>query len=366
LKHEFYFLKFAETKILFNIFEKNGIEARFVGGCVRDAILNLKTDDLDLAVNVNILNIKRILEQNGIKCFDTGLKYGSITAIVHNRKFEITSLRTDLKCFGRDCEISCSTSFEEDAKRRDFTINALYLSKSGELFDYFGGVEDLKNRVIKFIGNPHDRIKEDYLRIFRYYRFCSKLGDLSNKYHDVIRSEIQGIKILSIERIQKELFSILQSKYAQEIIKLMNESGVLQDIKINDLAKITQCDKLELKLYLIFELDYLLNVLRLTKLQKTVIKNYQKFQDESLLYCLYKKGAEFAQDIALIKSLDIANIATFSKSLPKFPISFHDLPEGVRYASKKIEECEKWWVNNNFKKSKKECLKFISLLEIPR
>ena len=148
--YDFYFLHFPQTKRLFSIFKKYDIEARFVGGCVRDAIIEKHTDDFDIAVKFDILELKSILETDGVLVIPTGIKYGSITVIIDRVKFEITSLRMDFDCSGRACKTKQSSSFEGDAKRRDFTMNALYVSESGELFDYFNGIEDLKKRDVIF------------------------------------------------------------------------------------------------------------------------------------------------------------------------------------------------------------------------
>jgi poly(A) polymerase len=369
LKYDFYFLKLRETEDLFDILEESGIEARFVGGCVRDSVLGLKADDLDLAVDCDILSLKGGLEKNGIKCVATGLKYGSITVLLGGRRFEITSLRTDAECFGRSCDIKRISSFEDDARRRDFTMNALYVSRSGRLFDYFCGVLDLEKRCVKFIGDPRSRIREDYLRIFRYYRFCSKFGDLRNEYKDIISSESQNVRLLSIERIQKELFCILRSNHYIEIINFMNKTGVFSEIfkSVNTerLCRISGIvnrePSLELKLYTLFEFEDLMHVLRLTRSQRAIMKNYRNFKDEDLLYCLYKMGRAFAEDVALIKSIDPLKVR-FPLDIPKFPVSFRDLQGRPEDISSKLKGCEKWWASSGFIKDKEECLSYIETL----
>jgi poly(A) polymerase len=371
--HDFYFLKYEETTRLFAIFAKHDIEARFVGGCVRDALRGLISDDFDVAVNHDILSVKKVLELDGITCIPTGLKYGSVTALINEKKFEITSLRIDAICFGRDCEVSETTSFELDARRRDFTVNALYLSYAGLLFDYFDGVTDLRNGNIRFIGNPADRLREDYLRIFRYYRFCAKYGDLKNEYQIVISNAVPHIKNVSIERIQKELFLTLMSEYSFEIMRFMVQSGALSpifdEISMSNLEKLIKIEKennikfcLEVKLYLLFNCADLISKLRLNKVQKTKIKEYRNFENESFLYCVYKKGAHFSKEIGVIKTIKFGSdpqMLVDQEKFPTFPVSFHDLPNGINNASKKIVACEKWWVNNNFEKSKAECIEFI-------
>ncbi|MDR1034632.1 MAG: hypothetical protein LBL32_01710, partial [Holosporales bacterium] len=305
MKFDFYFIDFPETRTLFSILEGNGIEARFVGGCVRDGLLGIVTDDLDLAVNADIVSVMDILEAKGNRCIKTGLAYGSITVFIKDRKFEITALRIDDECFGRGCTVIGTSNFEEDAKRRDFTINALYTTLSGEIFDYFGGMKDLQEKVVRFIGDPNERIREDALRIFRYYRMCAKFGDLRNLYDSIIKNKADDILRLSIERIQKELFIILMSEYAFEITHFMIEAGILHkifaEINENKLHEITKSNlPIEGRLYLLFNTSELLKTLKLTKNCKMKIMEYKKFEEETPLYILYKKGASFFEEMQKI------------------------------------------------------------------
>ncbi|GHT88590.1 poly(A) polymerase [Alphaproteobacteria bacterium] len=367
---DFYFLRFQETEILFKIFNKYEINARFVGGCVRDAIFGEKTDDFDIAVNANISKIIDILTKEKVKYVPIGAKYGSILALINNRKFEITSLRKDEKCFGRDCIQSNISSFEEDAKRRDFTINSLYLSQSGELFDYFCGVNDLRKKNIKFIGNPEERIKEDYLRILRYYRFCAKYGDLKNEYSEIIKKISSSIKTLSIERIQNELFKIIESKHAIEILINMKNSHIFSNIfdefQPNLQSKTMEYLSLEGKLYLLFSFDDLLKTFRLTKQQKLRIKEYKIYENESKEFCFYKKGEEFFRGMEIIKCSKLneeIDLSILDKKFIKFPIKFQDLRCEIKEAARKIKACEKWWVNNNCEPNAKNCIKYILNLQ---
>ena len=368
MNYDFYFLNFPETKLLFSILSENGIEARFVGGCVRDSILGLKNSDLDIAINADIQSVENLLSRNGIKCIPTGLKYGSITAIVNHRHFELTTLRKDEECFGRDCITTEVCSFEEDAKRRDFTMNARYVSQKGELFDYFGGVNDLKKREVIFIGNAEKRITEDYLRILRYYRFCAKYGDTGNRYNDILTRQAQHLKKLSIERIQKEILLILDSKYYLEIIKIMANNNILihifKNLNLENLEKTKNlvCS-LECRLYLLFDFEDLAKTLKLTRIQKKKITDYKSFEQESLEYCYYKKGTYFLNDMVSIKhakfDMDILYLPKID-IYQTFPLKFQDLPEGITNAGKKLKICEKWWVNTGCIKTREECLEYVS------
>ena len=142
-------------------------EIRYVGGCVRKIIKDEKVDDIDLATNIEPSKVKQALENKKINYFETGIKHGTITAVIDNNKFEITSLRSDIKTDGRHAEIEFTNNWVKDAERRDFTINSIYADINGNLFDPFNGKKDLENGILKFVGDPEQRIKDDYLRILR-------------------------------------------------------------------------------------------------------------------------------------------------------------------------------------------------------
>ena len=157
-----------EVLKIFTIFGEN---IRLVGGAVRDLILEKKVNDYDFACKFLPDEIQKILKAHNIKSIPTGLKYGTITAVINNKNFQITTLRKDENQKGRACDVNFVEDFFEDAKRRDFTINALYLDYRGEIHDYFNGLDDLQNRKVRFILDAKTRIQEDYLRILRFLRF---------------------------------------------------------------------------------------------------------------------------------------------------------------------------------------------------
>ena len=146
-------------------------EIRYVGGCIRKIIKGEIVDDIDLATNLNPKQVCEVLKQNNINFNETGIEHGTITAVINNYNFEITSLREDVETDGRHAQVKFSTDWKKDASRRDFTINCIYADIDGNLFDPYNGKDDLEKGVIKFIGDPEQRIKEDYLRILRYFRF---------------------------------------------------------------------------------------------------------------------------------------------------------------------------------------------------
>ena len=180
----------TEVKKIFsaiNSFSKKS-EIRFVGGCVRKVINKEKTDDIDLAVNLNPKNVCEALQKRNIRYYESGIKHGTITALLNDNKFEITSLRKDVDTDGRHAKVQFSNNWKEDAARRDFTINSIYADIDGNLFDPFNGKKDIENGKINFIGDAETRIKEDYLRILRYIRFF--LNYSNSKHNSKIITKI--------------------------------------------------------------------------------------------------------------------------------------------------------------------------------
>ena len=175
----------------------------FVGGCVRKHLLNQKVDDIDIATTLKPDDIIKRFENTQINVKKTGIEHGTLTLVLKNKNYEITTLRKDISSDGRHAVVSFSDNWEEDSKRRDFTINAIYLNNKGQIFDPQMGIKDLKNRKIKFIGNSDKRIKEDYLRILRFLRFSIEYSDYNFDKETIrsIQKNLNGITKLSKERV---------------------------------------------------------------------------------------------------------------------------------------------------------------------
>ena len=169
-------LNAPETARLFAALTAGGGEARFVGGCVRNALIGAPVADLDIATDIVPDEVVRRLEAAGIAAVPTGIAHGTVTAIVDHKPFEITTLRRDVSTDGRRATVAFTTDWREDAARRDFTFNALYATAAGEVIDMTGGLADLEARQVRFIGEPAHRIAEDYLRILRFFRFHAWYG----------------------------------------------------------------------------------------------------------------------------------------------------------------------------------------------
>ena len=206
-------------------------EARYVGGCVRKILNSEEVDDIDLATNLNPKEITNVLTKNNINFFDSGIDHGTITAILDHNSFEITSLRKDVSTDGRHAEVEFSDSWIEDSTRRDFTINSIYADIDGNLFDPHNGKKDLEEGVVKFIGEPEKRIKEDYLRILRYVRFYLNYSKHNHETEvkRIIKQNLAGIKIISKERLLVELKKLVLSK---GFLKLNNDPFCLEIIML--------------------------------------------------------------------------------------------------------------------------------------
>ena len=259
----FPFYKDKELKFVFQKLQEglpnDKIAARFVGGCVRKYLSNDDIDDIDIATTLSSEEIKERFNNTNFRVVDTGIEHGTITLVSKKHKLEITTLRKDVETDGRHAEVEYIDDWKLDSERRDFTINAIYLDINGKIFDPQMGTVDLKNNNVKFIGDPHKRIEEDYLRIIRFIRFKimydSKVEATTN---NAIKQNLIGIKKISKERILVELFKILNLK---SFINL-NESTYLKEIfnlifpefanlkRLDRLKKILSSSKINLKLLL--------------------------------------------------------------------------------------------------------------------
>ncbi len=394
-----------EIKKIFNIFSNdlNNCQIRFIGGCVRKALSNENVDDIDLAVDLKPEEVKLILKNNNIKFFETGIEHGTITAKINNEKFEITSLRRDIKSYGRHADVEFTEKWYEDAARRDFSINCIYADLEGNLYDPFEGKKDLKNGKVKFIGNAENRIREDYLRVLRYIRFFL---DYSNQPHDLdiqkkILKNISGINKISKERLLNELEKIFKSKNIFKInddeflVKILNlVFPELKNIhlleKLNDQAlEILQSKDFLFWLSILIidetdNADYFLYKYKLSNNDKKRIKflyqNYPKLSDSNFFSEKNFHKLVYYNDKSLVIDLidfkicvskkDITKMIKLKNSIietnkPIFPIKAknlieeYNLKEGKELGTK-LKKIEDIWVQNNFKITNQEVNRIIN------
>jgi len=204
-------------------------DSRAVGGSVRDSMAGLAVRDLDMAAPFPPEEIARRLDAAGFKVFETGLAHGTVTAVLGGVPIEVTSLRRDVTTDGRHAEVEWTTDWREDARRRDFTINAMSMGADGVLHDYFSGEADLAARRVRFVGDADQRLREDYLRALRFFRFHARYGagEPDPVAVRAIRAAVPGLARLSAERVWSELKRLMEAEDPRAALRLMRETGVL-------------------------------------------------------------------------------------------------------------------------------------------
>ncbi len=217
---------------IIKILESENFQAALAGGCVRDRLLGVRPSDFDIATNALPQKTVQILSKKNIQTIPTGIEFGTITAIMPSGPIEITTWRHDVIPMGRKSIVSFDgATLEDDALRRDFTINAMYETATGEVIDYFSGRKDIEKKVLRFVGDPEARIQEDYLRILRLFRFQAQLGFTPTK--DALlaaQKNKNGLQNVSKERFHQELWKLFPGKDSYRSVKSMLEHGVLQEI----------------------------------------------------------------------------------------------------------------------------------------
>ncbi len=311
------FIDLNEISVVFDIIAKNGGVARFVGGFVRDALMGYKNEDIDIATDLSAQELIEIFDDYGYKTVPIGVKHGTIGVVVKGKCIEITTLREDVYTDGRHAKIKYTDSWEVDAARRDLTINAIYSDIDGNVFDYHNGYDDLMNGRIRFIGNPKQRVEEDYVRILRFFRFYAKYAsDKADKKS--LRACVENadkIVKLSNERVRMEFFKILRLDDPVKAIKLMRRSGVmdyfLPEAKpAYDLSRLVRLENkigLGLKRSAIRRLAVLVNADE--DLADSLAKRFRVSKDEKQRIIALAKG----------KRYNFSNIKSVNKFLYKNP-----------------------------------------------
>jgi poly(A) polymerase len=222
----------AKTRAVMHALTENGGDARFVGGAVRNALLGMPVTDVDIATPLLPGESMRRLQAAGLGVAPTGIEHGTVTAICKSTPYEVTTLRRDVSTDGRRAVVAFTRDWKEDAARRDFTMNALYADESGKIYDYFGGIADLRAGKVRFVGDPRTRIREDYLRILRLFRFHAWYGkgEIDAEALAAAAAEKAGLKTLSGERVQKELLRLLEAPDPVPVLREMEKADILSEI----------------------------------------------------------------------------------------------------------------------------------------
>ena len=377
-------------------------EIRYVGGCVRKILNDEKTDDIDLATNLTPDQVKQCLDKNQIKFFETGIEHGTITAVINDQNFEITTLRKDVKTDGRHAVVEYTTNWKEDSLRRDFSINSIYSDLDGNLYDPNSGHKDLNFGIIKFIGDPETRIKEDYLRIIRYLRFYTEYSKIDHEINiiKIIKKNIEGLgkiskerqfnelkKILNLDNFLNlfknktscELFSLIfpQLKNFKKLSKLSKpQEKILRNKSLNFVISFLVIDETDNSDYFVYkynlpnELKDKINFLKNNSLNKDSTKIFNKKDLQKIFYYEGKSSTIDLIDFNLLyfkQSKKLSELKTYFEKLdkPEFPIKAqllindYGLKEG-RELGQKLKNLEMKWIENNFNLSKKDMEKVLS------
>ena len=377
-------------------------EVRYVGGCIRKVIKKETVDDIDLATNLKPNEVCEALKNKDINFYETGIQHGTITAIINEYEYEITSLRKDITTDGRHANVEFSLDWKGDAARRDFSINSIYADGEGNLFDPNNGKKDLEEGLINFIGDPESRIKEDYLRILRYVRFFLNYSNHKHKPEiiKIIKRNIGGISKLSSERLLDEFkkltkssgfIKLFQDKYSLELIEIIFPQFKKLE-RFKKLNTYANCNLFKIDFIFLLSLmivdetdnvDYFLYKFNISKKDQKRLKlidlfykeknNIKNFTEKNFNKIFYFNGKEAVMDIInfklfisnkvekkLIKLIEVYK----EKLIPTMPIEAntlmtkYNIPEG-KVLGNKLKMIQEIWVNNGFNISEKQIQKIV-------
>jgi poly(A) polymerase len=394
------------TRAVLAALAAGGVEARFVGGAVRDALLGLPIGDIDIATPAPPERMTELLQRAGIRVVPTGIAHGTVTALMPPRHFEITTLRRDVETYGRRARVAFDADWAADAARRDFTINAIFLAPDGAVYDPVGGLADLQAGHVRFVGDPATRIAEDMLRLLRYYRFEARFGagGGDEPARAACRAAAHLLPTLSAERVAQELVRLLVAPGAVRALRMMQEDGVLSAM----LPEAKSIERLQTIIAIDDELPVnhrgIVPLLRLAALivvdregavamaERLHFSNAWRDRLAGLIppwpidpaadapaqrRTLYRLGEEPYRDIAklmaaeglitargLVELLDLAG----SWVSPEFPLTGHDvtalgLLPGPRVGAL-LDAVERWWEKYNFAPDRDQCLARLRELAI--
>lgn len=389
---------------LFEAFPKDSL--RFVGGCVRNALWDETVGDIDLACQLNPDAVVEALTAAGIRYVPTGIAHGTVTAVIDGTPYEVTSLRRDVETDGRRAVVAYTTDWAEDAQRRDLTINALYADLSGQVFDPTGqGLDDIKARKFRFVGDADQRVQEDYLRILRFFRFLAWYGGqekVDAASLKACREHQSGLKKLSVERIWMETKKLLSAPNPVRACHIMLTNGVLETVfpESNNVDGLEALVKLEAREG--FEADPLLRLmamsareslqmallsvrLKMSKLETARMRGWADdgaqlstdMTERDKLAAIYKSGKTVIFDRARLRAagetdpiqsarwMSLADLA-LGWEAPTFPLTGKDLAEaGVPKGpgmGKALKALEALWVRSGFSTEKPQLLAALKFM----
>jgi poly(A) polymerase len=366
------------------VLTRGGGEVRVAGGAVRNALLGVPIADVDLATTMLPADVMRVCKAAGFGVHPTGFEHGTVTVVNGGASFEVTTLRRDIETDGRRAVVAFTSDWEEDAVRRDFTMNAMYCDAAGKIYDFTNGYGDLLRNRVKFVGDAKLRIKEDYLRILRFFRFHARFGkNAPDKTGLAACAKLKsGLKKISAERIRQEMFKLVVAPRAVATLKVMATSGVLKTIipYTDDWRLVGRLpEDAVLRLYALAKKPQdLKDVLRLSNIEAQRIDELvaapelspklKNSEQRAMLYHLgaqawadavemtWAKGRVSKQDSKWQALLDLPK----RWPVPKLPVNGLDMLEaGIAsgpYMGEMLRELEDWWVARDFVASREELL----------
>lgn len=367
----------TDLEKLNKLYTSNGHELRIVGGAVRDILSKKVPKDIDLASDATPDESLFLLNNAGIKVIETGLQHGTITAVMNNEPYEITTLRIDAETDGRHAKVKFTKNWEEDANRRDLTFNAMSMDFNGTLYDYHGGKIDLDSGTAKFVGKADDRIQEDFLRILRYFRFQGRTDNV-NFDPDTLKSisnNSSGLKRISGERIWSEFKKIISGNNAPQILDKMTSTDTLKNVQIfnpnlKEFNKIYNHSKnpLVLMATMVNEPDELETLRNRWKFSSSEYNTIKFILNNKQNYNITNAKRDLANGInkdVISAALEYNNRLSDQKkfndwSNPEFPISGNDLvTKGFKPGpelGKELARLKNSWIDSNYKLTKSELL----------
>ncbi len=376
---------------LLEVIKSQNHNVRLVGGVVRDAILGIDSEDVDITTSMRPEEVKKVFTSLGCKVIPTGIKFGTVSVLYNGELFEITTLRKDVSSDGRHSQVEYTDDFYIDALRRDFTINALsYCPFEEKIYDYFDGVKDLESGLVRFIGDADLRVKEDYLRILRFFRFFGKFGKKidQNSLNFCIKNK-SFIKNLSRERVKSEFDLILKLSNYSDVIILMNSISILQEILPISYLKLDEFIDAQniankFSTYLANETKYALLFLRggdisyaklldlkFSRIEARIITDLlsiqrQKNIDEYFLKEIWLERDNFCQFFIFIaaifqvkEKIESMFLLLKNQQKPLFPINGNDLLSiGISgiMMGEKLAYIKRKWIESDFALTKQELI----------
>lgn len=366
-----------ETKKLMRAFDMAGFEIRFVGGCVRDAILGEVPKDVDFCTDATPDEMRDIATINNFKFLPTGVSHGTATLVVDGEPFEVTTLRVDVETDGRHAEVEFTRSFEVDAERRDLTINAMSMDMNGNVYDYFGGREDLRNKVVRFVGIAELRIQEDYLRILRYFRFAARFdATMDEDTLDVIADGevLDALNTVSVERFWQEMQKLLDPRMPARtrIVTAIFKTQVNRSLGLFrfDPAQLTRADDAVAALATLVasqDEDKFFQFWKLSSSEEAKVRNMirnrmVRWDEERVEVMLTRDKFPLDHIVSMLEVAGEPALARYAEAfqIPTFPVTGKDLiASGMKPGPKmgeRLRRQENAWVFSRYTRTKDELM----------